>query len=201
MAAFRERSTPAIETQEFRNRMRSSIEKRLGEPLPEDPIPDPYADRQANFHVWVAAFRELFEETGVLLVRESENLPHPDKLNEARRLIRTGELRFIDFLKEYHLFPKTEALRYMGRLLTPSTEPRRYDTRFFLARLSEDDRLIGVSGAREEADRDGWFSPVEMLSSPDKYPIIPPTRYAIEVIASYDAIDRLWDAFAYRSAL
>jgi len=191
---YRERTMPAIETRDFRKRLGPWIEKRIGTKIPDDPIPDSSLDPATNLASWVTAMRELFEETGTLLVEG--NLPDPMLLREIRQKVMSGEIRFGDFLEEHGLRPVPEMLRYMGRLLTPSTEKRRFDTRFFLARLPEGQEVDNMQGLTGEAVEDGWFRPQEILENRDgRFPIIPPTRYALEIIAAYRTLDELWEAF------
>ena len=49
----------------------------------------------------VALARELFEETGLLIVKGS--LPSPDERREGRKALLDGELLFQEFLERYNL--------------------------------------------------------------------------------------------------
>ncbi|MDI3329034.1 MAG: hypothetical protein QJR06_10800 [Alicyclobacillaceae bacterium] len=192
---YRERTTPAIETRDFRRKFRPLIEKRIGNRVPDDPIPDSSLDPAANLASWVAAIRELFEETGVLLT-EGEK-PAVVMRVQIRQKVLNGDMPFADFLQEYGMRPAPGLLRYMGRLITPSTETRRFDTRFFLARLPEGQEPDGVVGPTDEAVEDGWFRPEEILDNRDgRFPTIPPTRYALQTIAAFRSLDELWAAFS-----
>ena len=49
----------------------------------------------------------------------------------------SGELAFAEFLSTHRLVPDVSLLRPLSRWITPLGEPRRYDTRFFLAALPQ----------------------------------------------------------------
>ncbi len=81
---------------------------------------------------YVAALRELFEEAGVLLVRETIDV---DQQTRWRLAIATGESTFTALLEREGLHLDLDALEYIAHWRTPEGRPRRYDTRFFLAAL------------------------------------------------------------------
>lgn len=201
IAQQRETAGVGIETRRFRTEMGAIISAHLGGPVPDDPIPDPQADPATNLAVWATALRELFEETGVLLAIPATSdsaFPKPAALLEARKKLRTGERPLIEILHQFNLRPQRQALAYLGRLLTPSSEPRRYDTRFFLAFLPQTAAAEGRLGASEEVDEERWIPPQEAvkLAEDGQLPMAPPTRYALQTIAPYPSLDALWSRFA-----
>lgn len=66
----------------------------------------------------LAAIRETFEETGLLL---GSKLPHPVKAPDGpwSAFVREG------------VMPALESVRFIARAITPPRRPRRFDTRFF----------------------------------------------------------------------
>jgi 8-oxo-dGTP pyrophosphatase MutT (NUDIX family) len=66
----------------------------------------------------LAAIRETFEETGLLIGRHMETPPIPG-----------GP----DPFAETGIYPDLAALRFVARAITPPKRPRRFDTRFFAA--------------------------------------------------------------------
>jgi 8-oxo-dGTP pyrophosphatase MutT (NUDIX family) len=96
---------------------------RLGTPRP---------DARA---VVVAAARELFEETGVLLIQPAPAAGDADHLATLRRRLESRELSFTEVLRETGGALDLDVLRPWARWVTPRSEPRRYDTHFFLAAL------------------------------------------------------------------
>lgn len=94
----------------------------------------------------LAAIRETYEETGLLLgARQAAPAPVPDGSWAAFR--------------DYGVTPDLSALRFIGRAITPPGRPRRFDTRFFAVERS----LIaaeaeGITGPECELDELVWVS-------------------------------------------
>ena len=88
--------------------------------------------------ILVCAIRELFEETGVLLVEELLPGHHEGPvtstghLDEARRQLLSRQARFGEVIAELGLTPDVSRLVFAGRWLTPPFLPLRFDNRFFL---------------------------------------------------------------------
>src|SRR5438552_13681160 len=86
-----------------------------------------------------AAAREAFEEAGVLLAvdeqgRLAENLDAA-WIEQGRSAVGKGEIAFADFLLQKKLRADTSGFVYFARWITPPTEQRRFDARFYLARV------------------------------------------------------------------
>ncbi len=122
--------------------------------------------------LFVATFRELFEEAGVLLaVAEGANQPYhvqetEERLQEFaayRKALHTGEISFTQILEQNKLLLDASRLTYYSHWITPSVEPIRYDTRFFLAVARPDQ--IAESDYKETTDG-LWINPQEAL---DRY--------------------------------
>jgi glyoxylase-like metal-dependent hydrolase (beta-lactamase superfamily II)/8-oxo-dGTP pyrophosphatase MutT (NUDIX family) len=85
----------------------------------------------------VAAVRELFEETGVLLARtaaDSFPVAGPE-LVHARRELNAGRLAFGDLIARLGLQLRADDLTFAGTLVTPPFSPIRFATGFFVAHL------------------------------------------------------------------
>ena len=106
-----------------------------------------------------AAVRELFEECGVLLAGPDERTVVADLSDPSWEDDRQGLLNrtiaLSQLLARRHLVLRTDLLRAWAHWTTPVFEPRRYDTRFFVAALPKGQRAKDVGG---EADRAGWVS-------------------------------------------
>jgi 8-oxo-dGTP pyrophosphatase MutT (NUDIX family) len=90
---------------------------------------------------WVAAVRECFEEAGVLLAAGPDGVlvDFADEATEHRfethrRAVHSGERRLIDICAEEGLRLAVGNIEYVSHWITPAGEPRRFDTRFFVAR-------------------------------------------------------------------
>lgn len=108
----------------------------------------------------VAAIREVFEETGLLLGRKVDGAPAPE----------SGEGR-VDPFAAAGVRPDLSELHLIARAITPPGRPRRFDTRFFAA----DAQLIvhkveGVVGPDAELVELTWL-PVEDARELDIPPV------------------------------
>jgi len=141
---------------------------------------------------WVAAIRETFEETGVLVA--SSGGTSTAFLREARGRILTGHSTFQELLGEGDLYLDASVLTYIGHWVTPECEPRRYQTRFFLATLEGE---IPVRPYEDEMVDHLWLTPAEALARnrSGSLPLVPPTLVTLEELASFptaaEAVSRL----------
>lgn len=114
----------------------------------------------------VAAYRETFEETGVLLARTAAGHHCADDLliraQAQRRTIVSRPERFADLLREEALLLDVDRLLYWAHWITPSTAPRRFDTRFFLATVPAEQRA--AIDAVEAVDH-AWQSPSALIEA------------------------------------
>jgi 8-oxo-dGTP pyrophosphatase MutT (NUDIX family) len=101
-----------------------------------------------------AALRELFEEAGVLFAAgvDGDPLDHriiaarSSDLERARVRVRSGEDEFVAALATYGWRPDARGLALFSHWITPPTEPRRYDTHFFVAHAPEQQSPIADAG-------------------------------------------------------
>jgi 8-oxo-dGTP pyrophosphatase MutT (NUDIX family) len=114
----------------------------------------------------LAAHREIFEETGVLLATTAEGHHCRAEIlaraHEQRGAIVSQPERFATLLQEEHLRLDLERLVYWAHWLTPSVAPKRFDTRFFLARLPP-----GQTAAVDdvEATQLEWMTPAALIAA------------------------------------
>jgi endoribonuclease LACTB2 len=84
----------------------------------------------------VAAVRELFEETGVLLARRADgSFPVAAELADPRRELLADSEAFPSLLRRLGLTIWSDDLTYIGSLVTPPFSSLRFDTAFFTADL------------------------------------------------------------------
>ena len=125
-----------------------------------------------------AAVRETFEESGVLLAGSSPTSVVADVSGddwEADRVaLESRELSLAQFLQRRGLVLRTDLLAAWTHWVTPEFEPRRYDTRFFVAALPAGQRTRDIFG---EADRVAWMAPQDAVSGVDSgaMAMLPPT--------------------------
>lgn len=138
----------------------------------------------------VAAVRETFEETGVLLAGPDEHTVLADtsgsEMQAARVLLEEGELSFGDFLREQGLVLRSDLIGAWAHWITPDFEPRRYDTRFFVAALPEGQSVGEMS---RESDHAVWAPLSRVLASVDagEAAMMPPTVVTCREIAEHSA--------------
>lgn len=134
-----------------------------------------------------AAVRETFEETGVLLAsprrREPPGATGAEWEEDRQRLAARG-VTLQRLLEQRHLVLRTDLLRPWARWVTPELEPRRYDTRFFVAAIPAGQRARDVSG---EADSAQWSRPSRALAQWEagQRPMLPPTVRTLQQLLPY----------------
>lgn len=92
---------------------------------------------------YVAAVRELFEESGVLMATD---VRCDSELEDARRALNSGALEWNRFVAGKRLKLACSALRYFSHWITPDVLPKRFSTRFFLARMPDEQEACHDSG-------------------------------------------------------
>ena len=125
-----------------------------------------------------AAVRETFEESGVLLAGPTAESVVGDTTGpgweDDRRRLEARALSFTDFLDRRGLVVRSDLLAFWGSWVTPVVEPRRYDTRFFLAALPCGQVTRDVSS---ESDRVAWLPVRAVLDAvaDGRLAMLPPT--------------------------
>jgi 8-oxo-dGTP pyrophosphatase MutT (NUDIX family) len=142
----------------------------------------------ARGHV-VAAYRETFEESGILLAAGS---PPPDDLARARRALLDDDATFAEIVDSLGVRLDTTLLGYWDWWVTPATEPRRYDTRFFVARLPAD---ATVTPHGEEVIDERWT----VSGDAEDLDVIAPTFHTLRSAIAHPSVDALLAAAAGRS--
>lgn len=138
----------------------------------------------------VAAVRETFEETGILLAGPDGDTVVSDtsgaEMQAARGALEEGELAFADFLADRGLVLRADLLGAWAHWITPAFEPRRYDTRFFVAALPTGQRVGTMS---READRADWAPLSRVLAAVDagEATMMPPTIATCREVSAHTA--------------
>jgi 8-oxo-dGTP pyrophosphatase MutT (NUDIX family) len=150
------------------------------------PPPAAWAERlglevpAARGHV-VAACRETLEEAGLLL---ADPAPRAAELAAARQQLLAGGFGLAELLGGLGVRLDTGRLRYWAWWVTPEAEPRRYDTRFFLAGLGAD---VAVTAHLAEAAGERWLAPAQGAAD-WSLPMLPPTRYTLRDLAGFASV-------------
>ena len=93
-------------------------------------------------------------------------------------------LGFADLLGRRGLVLRTDLLATWAHWITPEFEPRRYDTRFFVAAMPPGQRTRDVSG---EADTVVWMTPAEAVAGVDAgvMAMLPPTYITLRDMLAF----------------
>lgn len=145
---------------------------------------------------WVAAVRECFEEAGTLLAGiDGEELALTDpKVHERfqthREAIYSGELTIVEMCRVEGLLLNLDGLRYVSHWITPIGPPKRFDTRFFVARSPEGQRPAHDGGETVESC---WITPGEAMELHEvgKFEMIMPTVANLEPLVGMGSVDEV----------
>ena len=149
---------------------------------------------------WVAAIREAFEEAGVLLAYDEDgklsDWSDPDveaRFAAHRRAVDAGERRLIDVCADEGLRLAVDSMHYFSHWITPVGPPRRYDTRFFVARAPEGHTYLHDD---RETVANAWVRPQDALEAQRRgeFEMIMPTIRNLAAIGRFDTTDALMEA-------
>lgn len=145
----------------------------------------------------VAAIREAFEESGVLLARDASGRVidggRLQSLDGDRPLLDRGKLAIGDFLKREELRLACDLLQPYAHWITPKMMPKRFDTRFYLAEAPEDH--VAMHDGSEGVDS-VWINPADALADAEagKRTVIFPTRMNLEMLAQSGSVAEAMEA-------
>ncbi len=141
---------------------------------------------------WLAAIREVFEESGVLLAvdrrgRGCHTTDDDPRIAAMREALLTDRATLKDVLQQLDLQPDLDALAYAAHWITPVAEPRRYDTRFFYAATPAG--CEATADAREMSDAQ-WLTPREALDrfGSGTLPMVFPTVKTIQGLVACSTV-------------
>jgi 8-oxo-dGTP pyrophosphatase MutT (NUDIX family) len=145
----------------------------------------------------VAAIRETFEECGVLLARPlgSDALIDAATLSrledQHRAALNAGSIGFDAVLGSEGLVPAPDLLVHFAHWITPSNQPKRYDTHFFLAEAPPEHLAVHDGW---EAVESIWITPAKALAETEA------GRYKL-VFATAKNLEKLGRAASVREAM
>jgi hypothetical protein len=123
----------------------------------------------------------VLREAGVLLARgpagdivRFDDPSVADRFEAYRRAVHAGERRLVEVCGDEGLRLVTGDIQYVSHWITPAGEPRRFDTRFFVARAPEAQSPLHDDGETIESL---WIRPADALArqaAGDLF-MIPPT--------------------------
>ncbi|MCH2464872.1 MAG: hypothetical protein MK237_03085 [Gemmatimonadetes bacterium] len=138
---------------------------------------------------YVAALREAFEETGILIGVGPNSEAPPTAAEDAdievlRNGLMEGHVSFTEALEQLSCRIDGSSIEYLAHWITPEREPRRFDTRFFAARVQADTKPM--FDPREMTDA-VWVTPQDALSrnQAGTLPMIFPTISTLQRLTDY----------------
>lgn len=175
-----------------------SVDARDGEPAPAWAGPQP-----AQWADWLgcdeplaralvrAAVRETFEESGVLLAGPDDGSvvgdTTGDDFERDRLALLDRSASMSEVLDRRRLVLRSDLLRPWAHWITPEFEPKRFDTRFFVAAVPPGQRPRDVSG---EADATAWMRVREAVAAHDagRLAMLPPTIASLRELAGLGTV-------------
>ncbi len=152
-----------------------------------DPAWGDHAASAPDLAIRVAALREAYEESGLVLARPKGKtalvgggMAH--RLDPMRGAVDRGEVHLLDLMAQHDLELATDLLVPFGHWITPEVMPQQFDTHFFVA----------AAPAGQEARQDGrettqaiWITPQDALQAEaeGRANIIFPTRMNLRKLA------------------
>ena len=140
-------------------------------------------DRAFEDELRAAAVRELFEEVGILLAPGARDA----ECAEVRNRVEHGR-SFGEALVEVGLEPAFDSLVMFARWVTPALLTRRFDARFYLARMPEGQSVRPQEG---EVTDWVWISPASALANAD-ITLVYATRAVLESVAGATDVSALF---------
>jgi 8-oxo-dGTP pyrophosphatase MutT (NUDIX family) len=143
----------------------------------------------------IAAIREAYEETGILLCRRLDGSAFggDTRAAAARPDVESGSMTFLDLVQALEVRLDLAALSVFARWITPPIVPKRFDTWFYIAAAPADQ--LALCDGRETVDAE-WIEPREALRLGDlgERKVIFPTRMNLTLLnqakGALDAVAR-----------
>ena len=151
---------------------------------------------------WIAAVRELFEETGVLLAVDHSGQPWPaaperrHNLFDKHAALLQETLSFRSLLESEKLLCDASRLVHFSHWQTPEQSSIRFDTRFFLAALPENQTPLPAS---PEVAHSFWVTPDRGLElfAENELALIFPTFASLRTLADFDSLEAVMREYSF----
>ena len=161
------------------------------------------ASEAVSYHV--AAARELFEEAGILLARDRsgafvsiDGAAEWERFRQYRHDVHAQRRTLGEIAEREGLRLALDALTLFAHWVTPPVEGKRFDTRFFVARLPR-----GQRPAHDETETTGslWTSPAAAISAAERRELVlpPPTWMTMIELEPFGSVGAVVEWAAARS--
>ena len=153
---------------------------------------------QGGLAYWIAAIRECFEESGLLLgYREDDKILSLGEAEAARLAalrieMAQNKLSFLDILQREAVRAATDRIAYYSHWVTQAGRPRRYDTRFFVAQAPE-----GQTALQDNHETVGqlWVRPEQAIEMQrmGQLSMMFPTIKTLESLTPFKQVEELME--------
>ena len=151
---------------------------------------------------WVAAARELLEETGIACAVREDGAPLdgagpgvPERVERMRHAITAERAPLAPLLAAEGWYLDLSPFRYLSHFITPPPSAIRFTARFFLAPVpgGQAPRLVGG-----EASEGFWIDPAagHRRFRAGEMPMAEPADCALAYLSGFESLDELWAAHA-----
>jgi len=161
---------------------------------------DPEGKTAQGIGVRAAAIRELFEEAGVLLAYQGEdvlaiNEGNMERFASYRQAFNERRGSLVEMAREENLVLATDRLSYFTHWITPEGMPKRFDTHFFLTTAPAEQQ---AAHDRLETSEGIWISPAEALARAEQnqFPIVFATIHQLHDLAAFASVSEALQAAA-----
>jgi 8-oxo-dGTP pyrophosphatase MutT (NUDIX family) len=149
---------------------------------------------------WVAAARELLEESGLLIACDGGGRPIAAgeagvaaAIERVRKSLMAHEEPFAASLAREGWYADARPLRYLSHFITPTSSPIRFSARFFLCPLpaGQVPQLY-----TEETSEGFWIAPVAGYQRfrAGEMAMAEPAEYGLAYLAQFESLEELWAA-------
>jgi 8-oxo-dGTP pyrophosphatase MutT (NUDIX family) len=159
----------------------------------DDPI-----DEVPPLAYWIAAVREVFEETGMLLATDAAGRPLDARepalaarIESGRRALVRGDCSFPALLAAEGWFADLGPLAYLAQFVTPPASPIRFAARFFLCPVPPGQ---APRAHAEEASEGFWVDPATAYRRfrAGEWPMAEPAEYGTQYLAQFESYEAVW---------
>lgn len=136
---------------------------------------------------WLAGLRETLEEAGLLIGAEGADT---DAVTRTRDAVHADAGALIGALQTNGVSVDLSVMHEVARFITPVGPPRRFDTRFFVARAPHGQV---ASHDEEEVVRHMWISPSEAMARfrADDLPLMSVTHRMLACLARFESAEEV----------
>ena len=167
----------------------------LGDGLTDADASDQLGVASGGLAFWVAAVRECFEEAGVLLASgvDFSDADVAARFTGHQHAVHGRESRFVDICEAERLRLMLTSIEYIAHWITPVSESRRFDTRFFVTRAP--DHQVALHDEKETVASE-WIRAADALrrGAAGELTIIPPTMACLNFLAPHTSVDSAMEA-------